>query len=478
MPLLTEVQVTPSDLRRFATVVRDEHMHEAVELAHALREAAAGRVVWNVNSTAAGGGVAEMLHRLVGYGQGAQIDARWMVISGTSPFFQITKRLHNALHGVEGDGSPLDESARVVYEEVSRANARELASYVRPGDVLILHDPQTAGMVPYMVDAGATVVWRCHVGCDHSSEQDDLGWAFLRPYLENVPCSVFTRTAYAPEYLKDRHVIIPPNIDPFSPKNQTLEDDVVRAILVVAGIVDGATGSAEPIFLRGDDAPRRVERRANVVRAGALPSTETPLVVQVSRWDRLKDPLGVMRGFARFAANGGSNGSELVLAGPESSAVADDPEGAEVFEEVLAAWHELPAELRSRVHIAALPMEDLEENAAIVNALQRHASIVVQKSIHEGFGLTVTEAMWKARPVVASAVGGINDQIEDRRSGVLVRDPTDLEQFQRALAWVLQDPARAASVGAAARERVRDEYLGLRSLIRFGRLLLDRIAAS
>ena len=121
---------------------------------------------------------------------------------------------------------------------------------------------------------------------------------------------------------------------------------------------------------------------------------------------------------------------------------------------------------------------DREENAAIVNALQRHASIVVQKSIHEGFGLTVTEAMWKARPVVASAVGGINDQIEDRRSGVLVRDPNDLEQFQRALAWVFQDSARAATVGAAAQERVRDEYLGLRSLIRFGRLLLDRIAAS
>ena len=197
------------------------------------------------------------------------------------------------------------------------------------------------------------------------------------------------------------------------------------------------------------------------------------LVAQVSRWDRLKDPLGVMQGFAAEVAP--KSDAHLVLAGPDVQAVADDPEGAEVLKECEESWHGLDADTRRRVHLACLPMEDREENAAIVNALQRRATVVVQKSIAEGFGLTVAEAQWKGRPVVATRIGGIQDQIVDGVTGLLVDDPRDLVAYGRAVVELLEEPTRADEMGVAARERVRKEFLGPRHLMQyadlFGRLL-------
>jgi trehalose synthase len=185
------------------------------------------------------------------------------------------------------------------------------------------------------------------------------------------------------------------------------------------------------------------------------------MVLQVSRWDRLKDPVGVLTGFAEHVRS--EEAAHLVLAGPDVAAVADDPEGAEVLAETEAAWHELPRDVRRHVHLALLPMDDADENAIIVNALQRRADVVVQKSMAEGFGLTVSEAMWKGRPVVASDVGGIEDQIEDGRSGWLV-PPADLAAFGRRVSELLADPHGAERMGAAAQARVRDLFLGPRHL--------------
>ena len=195
-----------------------------------------------------------------------------------------------------------------------------------------------------------------------------------------------------------------------------------------------------------------------------------PAVVQVSRWDRLKDPGGVLQAFAERI--GPSTEAHLVLAGPSTAAVADDPEGPEVLAEVTSLTSRMPDALRERVHLFSLPMDDLEENAAIVNALQRRADVVVQKSVAEGFGLTVAEAMWKARPVVASAVGGIQDQIVDGESGVLV-EPDDLDGFADAVAGLLEDPARAEWMGHNARERVRGAFLGARHLEQYVDLFED-----
>jgi trehalose synthase len=197
-------------------------------------------------------------------------------------------------------------------------------------------------------------------------------------------------------------------------------------------------------------------------------------VVQVSRWDKLKDPAGVLEGFVRHVD--GRLGAHLVLAGPAADSLSDDPEGEQVLRQVRDDWAGLPAAERARVHLACLPMDDMEENGAIVNALQRRADVLVQKSLAEGFGLTVTEAMWKSRPVVASGVGGIRDQITDRVNGLLVEDPEDLPAFGRAVQALLEDRDAASRMGAEAHRRVLDDYLAPRRLTQELELV-DRVAA-
>jgi len=476
MPSLKEIRFGVQPLERFRDVVGAENMERALPIAQAARDRLAKRVVWNINSTAVGGGVAEMLQSILGYTRSIGIDTRWMVISGNAEFFRVTKRLHNALHGSHGDGSALDDAAHEIYEQTLARNALELSSIVRPRDVVILHDPQTAGLAPPLLRLGVHVVWRCHIGLDHSNEEAERGWEFLQPYLTEVRHLVFSRRTYVPAFCDHgKAMIIQPSIDAFSPKNQELTSAAVHTILVHTGLVDGPPPvDADHSFEREDGSPGRVERRADVVRSGRPPGLETPLIVQVSRWDRLKDMRGVMDGFALFVHKGCPVQPELVLAGPNVEGVSDDPEGSAVFAEVEEGWRALPQALRDRVHLASLPTEDVEENAAIVNALQRHATIVVQKSLQEGFGLTVTEAMWKARPVVASAVGGIQDQIEDGVSGILLRDPHDLPTFADDLCSLLCEPERMKRLGEAARERVRDGFLGLRHLLKYA-ALLERI---
>ena len=471
--LLRDVPIGTRSIDRFLPLLGPEEIHDTYALAEDVRRRLENRIFWNVNSTARGGGVAEILRSLLGYVRQVGIDVRWLVIDGTPDFFRITKRLHHALHGSLGDGSELGERERAIYEQVLEANAEELLRLVRPRDVVLLHDPQTAGLAPRLVQMRAIVVWRCHVGSDNpEGEEVENGWNFLAPYIKDVAAFVFSRDQYIPRCCDHgRSVVIPPSIDAFSPKNQELDSATIQAILVHTGLVEGPRGEGSPTFLRDDGSTGRVERHADVIRLGRAPTRKTPIVVQVSRWDRLKDPLGVMRGFAQVTNGTAPIGAELVLAGPNVNDVADDPEGAAALDEVIAAWHSLSHSDRNRVHLACLPMAEIGENAAIVNALQRHAAVVVQKSLQEGFGLTVTEAMWKARPIVASAVGGIQDQISDGVSGLLLDDPTDVEAFAAALRRLLEDKAYAEGVGQNARQRVRERYLSVRHLSQYVKLL-------
>jgi trehalose synthase len=478
MAQIREVRVGVRPLDQFKSLVGEKHMMGAMKTALRVRDRFAKRVVWNVNSTAVGGGVAEMLPSLLAYARSVGIDTRWLVIEGNPDFFHVTKRIHHALHGSRGDGTPLDGEARRIYDETMRHNLPDLLALVRRGDVVLLHDPQTAGLGQALIAAGIHVVWRCHIGIDEPNDEARAGWEFLKPYLDPIPLYVFTRDSYVPDFCDHgKTVVIQPSIDVFSAKNQELGEDTIRTILVHTGLVEGPP-PAEPDhgFLRDDGSPARVARRAEVVRLGRPPHWDTPLVVQISRWDPLKDMLGVMQGFAQLCAKDCPVRSELVLAGPDVKGVTDDPEGAKVLEEIVAAWRELPIGVRDRVHLASLPTEDVQENAAIVNALQRHATVVVQKSLQEGFGLTVTEAMWKARPVVASAVGGIKDQIEDGVSGLLIQDPRDLDAFAEALCSLLCEPERLAALGKAAKERARAHFLGLDHLLKYA-ALLDRLDA-
>jgi trehalose synthase len=459
MARLHDVPIAPLAIERFSEVLDADAYETWIDLARRARVELEGRVIWCVNSTANGGGVAEMLRSLLAYTRGAGVDTRWVVLEGEPDFFALTKRLHNCLHSAAGAVAP-GEHDRAVYERVTGSGAHEMTQLVAPGDVVILHDPQTAGLAPELHARGVGTAWRCHVGVDVPTDAARGAWAFLTPYVRAADAYVFSRAGYFWDELDgERSLVIPPSIDAFSTKNQQLTPRVAEAILASAGILaDGDRALAT--FTRHDGTPGRVDRVAEVWQEERVPSG-APIVTQVSRWDRLKDPLGVMQGFAAHAA--GAPDAHMVLAGPATSAVADDPEGAEVLEEVVAAWEALPGNVRGRVHLAALPMEDASENAAIVNALQSHATVVVQKSIAEGFGLTVAEAMWKGRAVVASRIGGIQDQIVDGSSGVLI-DPLDLDAYGQAVVELVNDPQRAARLGAAARERVREAFLGPRHL--------------
>lgn len=472
MAPLQRVEIDAAPPERFRQILGDR-FEEVARAAAESRDVFAGRVVWHINSTSRGGGVAELLQTLLAYARGAGVDGRWAVIEGTPEFFAITKRLHNRLHGSDGDGDGLGEAERSVYEDALGWQAEELAGMVRERDVVYLHDPQTAGMVPTLLGTGATVVWRCHVGADEPDDLARTAWDFLRPYLEGCDALVFSRSEFVWEGLpEDRIWIVPPSIDVFSPKNQDLEPAAVRSILRRIGLSDSSEAD-RAYFTRRDGTPGRVDRHAVIHQDGLVPE-DAELIAQVSRWDRLKDPIGVMRGFADHLAS--DRPAHLVLAGPAAGSVTDDPEGAAVLEEVIAERASLPGAVRARVHIACLPMDDLQENAAMVNAIQRRSDIVVQKSLAEGFGLTVAEAMWKSRPVVASRRGGIQDQIDDGVSGVLLDDPADLEAFGRALGALVDDPQRRAAMGTAARARVEDRFLGTRHLLQYFALLRDLLA--
>jgi trehalose synthase len=464
---VSNVPIDPMPLERFREVLDPGAWAEIERAIIEARELLRGRTVWNVNSTAAGGGVAEMLRSIVGYSMDAGVDARWVVIGGDAPFFALTKRLHNRLHGAAGDGGPLGEEEHRVYEATLQSAADDLRRRVGPRDLVILHDPQTAGLVPAL-DSEVPVVWRSHIGRDAPNEYSDEAWRFLLPYVRQAAGWIFSRWEYVPPGIdRDRVTIVPPSIDPFATKNEDLTPQETAAIIAAAGLVQDGAVPGRPTYRRDDGSTDEVRRRADF-RGGAPPPPGARLVTQVSRWDALKDPLGVLYGFADHVA--ALHDAHLVLAGPAVDAVADDPEGAAVLAEAEAARAALEDGIRARVHLAALPMDDAQENAAIVNALQRSSAVVVQKSLAEGFGLTVAEAMWKGRPVVASAVGGIQDQIEDGVSGVLLEDPTDLRRFGTTVAGLLDDPARAEAMGRAARDRVREEFLNSRHLVQYGRL--------
>jgi trehalose synthase len=469
VPRLREVRVEAKPPSRLAALVGPARAAQFEELARAAGERLAGRRIINVNSTASGGGVAEMLQTLLAYTRGVGIDTRWFVIDGDPAFFEVTKRIHNHLYDAPGDGGELGETERHVYEGTLHRQVDGINAELRPGDVALIHDPQPAGLTTAARAAGARVVWRCHVGVDRQSARSAHAWEFLRPYVADADAFVFTRANFAPPWASDGRLhVIAPSIDPFSAKNIRISEADVRSVLSRAGLVGGPAGPAVR-FVRRDGTTGEVRRPVDAVREGDPPAVDTPLVVQVSRWDHMKDMVGVLHAFAAHVAP--VTDAHLVLAGPSVAGVTDDPEGSLVFEECRRAWAALPEATRRRVDLVCVPMDDSDENATIVNALQSHAAVVVQKSLAEGFGLTVVEAMWKSRAIVASAVGGIADQITDDEDGLLVQDPSDLAGFGRSVRRVLDDAVLAARLGTKARDRASVGFLPDRHLAQWAGLL-------
>lgn len=360
-----------------------------------------GITVQNINSTAVGGGVAEILSQMVPLFRQLGIDARWDVIKGGEKFFKITKKFHNALHGVPVQ---IEESEFEHFLAVNEMNAQEI-EFV--GDIIFVHDPQPIALIEKKEEIGKRWLWRCHI--DFSKPQEYV-WLFLKTYIEKYDAAIFSAPAFARE-LSIPQILISPSIDPLSDKNRELTEEEINSVI----------------------------ERFQIDRS-------RPIVTQISRFDYLKDPLGVIEAY-RLAKK--HVDCQLVLAGGPAS---DDPEGEAVLNEVREA-----AEADPDIHILLLPPgSDIE-----INALQRASTVVLQKSLKEGFGLTVAEALWKEKPVIASAVGGIPLQITHKYSGILTHT---IEGTAFWIKQLINEPEFAKRLGKNGKEHIKNNFLITRHL--------------
>ena len=444
-------------------------------------ELLAGRTVWMVNSTALGGGVAQLLRTLLPYWKGAGIDVRWVVLRGSGEFFRVTKRFHNHLQGQPGDGDVLGIEELTTLDRAALYHARALASLVAPGDVVVLNDPQTAAMSVPLERAGATVIWSCHIGIDHDNEYSRNAWRCLRPRLTGVRRFVFSRYTSLPEWLGGAETsILTPGIDPGSTKNLPMPD-----------APPGRSCSTLAWPPESRPPPPATTARTGPWRGWpVVPRCWTPTGHRTGTgtrwWSRWPGGTASRTRSGSWTASWSGcwrrPARTCSWRAPTRARSPMTPRQKPCSPAVRERWRRLPPRARARVHVACLPLTPAEENAAMVNAIQRLAAVVVKKSLQEGFGLGVTEAMWKARPVVASAVGGHLEQVQHRHSGLLVADPADVGAFGDAIVELLQEPPRAARLGQAARERARALFLNDRHFVRwievFGSALEPRAGAA
>jgi trehalose synthase len=355
-----------------------------------------GRVIQNINSTFTGGGVAELLSRIVPLLRQLGVDARWNIIEATPDFYKVTKKFHNLLHGRR------DEISEGDYRLFTEVTQRNIERFEVNGDIVFVHDPQPAGLVARKNDLGKKWIWRCHIDVSHP---DLEVWRFLEPFITQYDAAVFSSLSFSRE-LPIPQYLIPPSIDPLSDKNRDLPAETVDAVLAKYGIYK-----------------------------------DKPIITQVSRFDYLKDPVGVIQAFEIVRS---STECQLVFAGGTAD---DDPETEKVLAEVRERAGSNPD-----IHILLIPAgSDIE-----INALQRASTVIVQKSLREGFALTVSEALWKAKPVVASAVGGIPLQVINRFTGLLSHG---IEGTAYAIRQLLTNPEYARWLGENGREHIRHNFL-------------------
>ncbi|WP_172119350.1 glycosyltransferase [Actinomyces faecalis] len=465
---MRSIDVAPlplSDLESHLDEVAVRRLHDVVTAAHGLLDR---RTVWTVTpSAAAESGPAETVAPLVGYARGLEIDARWLTLDAPAEFLAVSARLNAALHGWHDHSGKLGDKQRDLYEHVLASNAENVIEDVREGDVVILHDPATAGLARAFQQAGATVIWRCHAGSADAGEEGQRAWAFLDRYLEEVDLVVASRAEYLPPYTEEEHcAVIAPSINPDSPKNRVLDADEAASVVRLAGFFDGQPPFDAVPFIREDGRPDAFRGLDAGAPAGVVAGVPVPegarTVTQVQRWDPLKGGLELVEAFASQIETLPGD-THLVLAGPTPD-LEREPDAARTLEEIVERVSTLPESTASRVHVLTIPTSDREVNATVVNALQRVSSVVTQRSRVEAFGLTVAEAMWKKSAVVGSAVGGIQDQVEDGVSGVLVA-ADDAAGWAEAVRDLLLLTERAREMGEAAHEAVRRDYLPDRHLI-------------
>ncbi|MFQ5793091.1 MAG: glycosyltransferase, partial [Acidobacteriota bacterium] len=378
-----------------------------------------GRTVWMVNSTERGGGVAEMMPRLVSVMRELGIDTRWAVIRTDRPaFFDFTKRLHHLIHGA-GDPRITSEN-RALYDEVSRRCADAMRPELKPKDVVIIHDPQPMGMGALLKrTAELTCIWRCHIGSEERNQATRAAWRFLGPHAAVYDHAVFSAPEYIPDCLAGRSTIIHPAIDPLSHKNRELSPHKLMGILCNAGLARAPAPVLTPPFRQRAQRLQADGSFATATAPEEIGLAYRPTVLQVSRWDRLKGWDGVLNAFVTLKRQARKRriGDErhqhrlrivrLILAGPDPASIQDDPEAEQVLDSLKARFLSLEPEIQQDIVLLTLPMASRKENALMVNVLQRCSTVAVQNSIREGFGLTATEAMWKRTAVLGTQASGL-----------------------------------------------------------------------
>lgn len=372
--------------------------------------------VVHVNSTRLGGGVAEILEKHVPLMRELGIDTRWEIITGNPEFYRCTKAFHN---GLQGKAVNLPSEWLANFEQVGAANAERLRPVLEEADLVVIHDPQPASLLRFLPERQGKWIWRCHIDIRHPYRPV---WRYLRNFVQGYDASVFSLAAFA-QPLPHPQYLIPPSIDPLSAKNVDLPEADIEAVCREFGL-----------------------------------DRERPMILQVSRFDRFKDPVGVIQAYR--IAKGFLGGLQLVLAGGTAD---DDPEGEAVLAEVREAAGD-----DEDVHVLLLP----PDAHRTINALQRAADLVLQKSLREGFGLTVTEALWKGKPVIGGDTGGIRLQVIDHHTGFLVNTPEGAALRAR---YLLHHRDKRLEMGTKAREFVRENFLITRHLREYLALMVSLI---
>lgn len=430
------------------------------------------RRVWMLGLSEYGTSASEVIPSLCRLLSDAGVDCRWMVLeTEEAKFYDTAQTLNEMLQGQEVEGPSLEER-RPVFDGVLEEVADAIQKYVDPRDVLIVHGSALAGVARFLPDSyHSRLLWCSYTGNAEESEAQTQAWEFLRPYLRPYARSLFAERRFIPAFLRERAGVITPGLDPLNHKNRTLRPYKLVGILRAAGLIERPNAPEWTVF----ENPVKVLRGNSWKKEPILSLLHRPLVLQVSRFERLKGFSELLDGFqhllkvypervphlkvddTRITAE--LENVELVLAGPDPDDLPYNATGKAVLKKLAEQHSALPPEIAKRVHVLRLPMKNRKENALIINALQRLATVVVQNSLQHGFGLTVTEALWKGAPVVASNVGGIGHQVRSGIDGTLIDDPTDPEAVARTLLEVLADPRAADERSRSGTKRVSENFL-------------------
>jgi len=445
--------------------------------------------VWVINSTSGGGGVAELLPRIMAPLRELNITIEWLTMStfDEPEFFLITKKIHNFIHGQNPSNVSLEfsQKEKEIFEKVNRKNAQDfIERFLKPGDIVAIHDPQPIGMITEIRKRYSTkevpCVWRCHIGYEHETQETKSAWNFIKEYVVQYDYTVFTAPEYIPSYAPNPRVITP-SIQPTDLKNKFLSFPDTKLILAKCGLIN-----VDKKYLTEEE---KYKYKVKIFKCGeplAIPVEEAapeefgildrPLILQISRWDKLKGFSELIDAFAdlkqhpeKYIDRKHEKSKEwlryierlgLVLAGPDASKIDDDPEALAVIRELMDKTCTLPSKIRESMLLLSLPLEVRWQNSLIVNALRSLAEINVQNSIREGFGLTLAEAMWKQKPCIATDVCGLRQQLRDKIDGLIVKDPCNPENLAKAFGELIQGGyEKREEYAKNAKKRIIDKFL-------------------